>query len=156
MKIDVRPATLAEGALVAQMAIALTSEIIERSGVRHFNVNLEETTRLCERLIATGLYTALIASGKGGPLGIAGICESHALYTEGSFGIIQEFYVVPASRSAGVGSVMLAAAVAHAREKGWKRLELCTPPLPEFDASLAFYERNGFEITGGRKMKRLL
>ena len=71
-------------------------------------------------------------------------------------GIIQEFYVVPTARSAGVGGALLQAARAHARSKGWKRLELCTPPLPDFQRTLAFYERNGFEVTGGRKMKALL
>jgi len=33
----------------------------------------------------------------------ATLCESHALYAGGSFGIIQEFYVEPQFRSAGLG-----------------------------------------------------
>lgn len=43
-----------------------------------------------------------------------------------------------------------------ADEKGWKRLEVTTPPLPQFDATLSFYEREGFEISGGRKLKTVL
>jgi len=39
---------------------------------------------------------------------------------------------------------------------GWKRLEVTTPPLPQFDNTLAFYEREGFAITGGRKLKLAL
>jgi hypothetical protein len=35
-------------------------------------------------------------------------------------------------------------------------LEVTTPPLPQFDIALAFYERESFEITGGRKLKVLL
>jgi hypothetical protein len=35
-------------------------------------------------------------------------------------------------------------------------MEMCTPPLPEFDRTLEYYRRSGFEVTGGRKMKRLL
>lgn len=31
-----------------------------------------------------------------------------------------------------------------------------TPPLPHFDKTLAFYEREGFAVTGGRKLKATL
>ena len=72
------------------------------------------------------------------------------------FGIIQEFYVDPAWRSRGVGGAMLERARAYAKGRGWRRLELCTPPLPAFDRTLAFYGRHGFEVTGGRKMKCVL
>lgn len=44
----------------------------------------------------------------------------------------------------------------YGRGRGWTRLELCTPPLPQFERALAFYERNGFEVTGGRKMEAVL
>lgn len=44
----------------------------------------------------------------------------------------------------------------HAQSLGWKRLELCTPPLPEFARTVNFYAENGFEATGGRKMKLVL
>lgn len=37
--------------------------------------------------------------------------------------------------------------------RGWTRLEVTTPPLPQFDKTLAFYERQGFANTGGRKLK---
>jgi len=156
MSIVIRAATPKDAALVADMATALTSEIIHRTGVQHFNVNLTETTKLCERLIISRAYVALIAADNSSPVGFAGICESHGLYAEGTFGIIQEFYVVPAARSAGVGAALIEAATAHARSSKWRRLELCTPPLPEFQGSLAFYGRNGFEVTGGRKMKRII
>lgn len=33
------------------------------------------------------------------------------------------------------------------------RLEVTTPPLPQCDRTLAFYRREGFGISGGRKMK---
>jgi hypothetical protein len=42
------------------------------------------------------------------------------------------------------------------KARGWKRLEVTTPPLPQFEKTLAFYEREGFAITGGRKLKVLL
>ena len=37
--------------------------------------------------------------------------------------------------------------------RGWTRLEVTTPPLPQFDRTLAFYEREGFAISGGCKLK---
>jgi GNAT superfamily N-acetyltransferase len=156
MPVEIHIASPTDAALVAGLATALTSEIIERTGVQHFNVNLDEATQICARLIAAKSYVALVAAEASNPLGFAGLCESHALYTEGTFGIIQEFYVVPEVRYSGIGGVLLKRAIDYARSRGWRRLELCTPPLPEFDRSLAFYERNGFQVTGGRKMKYVL
>lgn len=40
--------------------------------------------------------------------------------------------------------------------RGRKRLEVTTPPLPQFQSALEFYEREGFAVTGGRKLKVLL
>jgi hypothetical protein len=54
-------------------------------------------------------------------------------------------------RSAGLGLRLPDAVSAHGA-----RLGMCAPRLPEFERTLAFYRRNGFEITGGRKMKHLL
>jgi hypothetical protein len=31
-----------------------------------------------------------------------------------------------------------------------------TPPLPVFDRTLRFYQSNGFEVAGGRKLKSAL
>ncbi len=39
--------------------------------------------------------------------------------------------------------------------RGGNRLEATTPPLPQFDKTLAFYVREGFFVTGGRKLKTL-
>ena len=75
---------------------------------------------------------------------------------EGPFGTIPELYVRPAFRSSQVGATLVAEAKQVAHSRGWTRLEVTTPPLPQFDRTLAFYERQGFSISGGRKMKLAL
>lgn len=67
--------------------------------------------------------------------------------------MIQEFYVMPEYRSKEIGKSIIEEIVAFAKKKKWKRLELCTPPVPEFYRTVEFYQSNGFEITGGYKMK---
>jgi hypothetical protein len=39
------------------------------------------------------------------------------------------------------------------QSRGWRRLEVTTPSLPQFDRTMAFYQREGFTISGGRKLK---
>ena len=78
--------------------------------------------------------------------------EGHALYAQGPYGIISEFYVKPGHRSSGIGRTLIERAKQHAEGRKWKRLEATTPPLPEFDRTLQFYEKHGFRIQGGRKM----
>jgi GNAT superfamily N-acetyltransferase len=75
------------------------------------------------------------------------------LYTEGAFGTIPEFFVRPVNRSKGIGAALLTEVKRVGSTKGWRRLEVTTPPLPQFERTLAFYERQGFSISGGRKMK---
>jgi len=110
---------------------------------------------MARELLEAGHYRVLLArdGDHGAVLGFATLCESHALYAGGRFGIIQEFYVRPDHRSQRIGARLLEAAAGHARKNGWQRLELCTPPLPAFDRTLAFYRQNGYQVTGGRKMK---
>jgi len=156
MQIDFALPTDAEA--VASLAIALTDEIIQRTGAKHFDVNLPETVELCRSYLESGIYQVVVAreAKEGVIIGFAAMCQSHALYTEGAFGVIQEFYVRPEFRSQRVGARILDKAAEFAKAKGWKRLELCTPPQPQFDETIRFYQQNGFDVTGGRKMKRPL
>ena len=141
---------------IAKLAVCLTQEIIERTGVHQFDVDVALATSLCERYIENGQYHVLAAQYENHIIGFGALCESHSLYAEGTFGILQEFYVLPQYRSHHVGKLLIDHMVMYAKQKNWKRLELCTPPVPEFDRTVAFYKDNGFEITGGYKMKRLI
>jgi len=157
MDIVIRHALPSDAAVIAAGVKALTDEIMTKTGALHFDVDAVKIENDCRNFLKSGRYVVYLAQAAGAQCaGFATLCESHALYAGGSFGIIQEFYVEPQFRSAGLGRRLLDAVVAHGRRLGWKRLEMCTPPLPEFDRTLEFYRHNGFEITGGPKMKRLL
>jgi GNAT superfamily N-acetyltransferase len=151
----IRLAIPEDAAAIATMAVALTEEISQRLGVKTFNLEPQKTASLCHALLREEKYLALVAIAEDEMIGFVGISEGRALYAEGALATMQEFYVAPPFRANGVGGQLLGAAADLARKRRWNRLEVCTPPLPEFDRSLAFYERHGFEITGGRKLKRL-
>ena len=138
---------------IAKLAICLTNEIIERTGIKYFDIDSPTTISLCENYISNGLYNVMAAFDGDKIVGFGALCESHSLYTEGTFGIIQEFYVMPDYRCKEVGKGLIQEIIQFAKSKSWKRLELCTPPVPEFDQTVKFYRENGFEITGGYKMK---
>jgi len=141
---------------VANLAVCLTNEIIERTGTKHFDVDVPLAIELCKSYVSNGLYNVIAAFDAGNIVGFGALCESHSLYAEGTFGIIQEFYVMPEYRSKEVGKGLIQEIIKFAKTNKWKRLELCTPPTPEFDRTVEFYESNGFEITGGYKMKHAI
>ena len=146
-----------DSASLAVMVGELLGEIMNATGDRAFNFNLEETTARFREFIERGRYFVLVARGAAGfECGFVALYESYALYAEGAFGTIPELYVRPEYRSRGIGHLLVEGAKAHGKERGWTRLEVTTPPLPQFDRTLAFYEREGFGVSGGRKLRILL
>ena len=126
-------------------------------GVQAFNFSIDDTTARLKDFIDREKYVVFVAYDLDHrAIGFVALCESYALYAEGAFGTIPELYVRPEHRSKNVGFRLLSAAKYFAMEQGWKRLEVTTLPLPQFDKTLAFYEREGYTITGGRKLKVLL
>lgn len=154
---SVNQATTSDTTAIGQMAWELLDEIIRAIGKPAFNTDLAQLTTRCQDFLARKIYTVFIATTEHNePVGFIALYESHALYAEGAFGTIPELYVRPAYRSHGVGEQLLHAAKEYGRHKGWKRLEVTTPPLPKFDRTFHFYETQGFDIAGGKKMKVLL
>ena len=99
-------------------------------------------------------YFVFVAQSENQALvGFIALYENYALYAEGAFGTIPELFVRPGYRSQNVGQRLMEQAKTFGNSRGWKRLEVTTPPLPQFDKTIAFYEREGFAITGGRKLK---
>ncbi|WP_151705604.1 GNAT family N-acetyltransferase [Nitrincola alkalilacustris] len=142
---------------VAILAGQLISEIIKKTGVQSFDFNLEETISRVTHFIKREKYFAFVARNNSDEaVGFLSLHENHALYAEGAFGTISELYVLPKYRSNNIGFSLIARAKFFGIYQGWKRLEVTTPPLPQFDETLAFYEREGFTITGGRKLMMTL
>lgn len=153
----IRQAGIEDAETVAVMVGELLTEIMHTIGEPVFNVDVPETlSRLREFFLQERYFVFIAETEQHQPLGFIALCPSYALYAEGAFGTIPEFYVRPAFRSQHIGQRLLAAAKTFAHTKGWKRLEVTSPPLPHFDKTLAFYQREGFSIAGGRKLKHLL
>lgn len=143
-----------EAAEIATMVGELLAEIMRVIGVQAFNFDLAETTaRLKDFLDREKYFVFLARDADSNPVGFIALYESHALYAEGTFGTIPELYVRPAQRGHELGLRLVAKAKSFGATRGWTRLEVTTPPLPQFDRTLAFYEREGFAIAGGRKLK---
>jgi len=128
---------------------------MDRIGIDVFHFDLEETkVRLAEFIEQEKNFVFVAQDNENGELiGFVTVYEGFALYAEGAFGTMAELYVRPSYRSQGIGKMLIQLVKDFADERGWKRLEVTTPPLPQFDATLSFYEREGFEISGGRKLK---
>jgi GNAT superfamily N-acetyltransferase len=141
--------------IIAQMVGELLREVMAIIGTNVFGFHREETEARARSWMTDGKYSVLLARDgvQPEPLGFLAVYESLALYAEGSFGTIPELFVRPAHRSSGVGTALLSEAKRVGQAKGWTRLEVTTPPLPQFDRTIAFYEREGFSISGGRKLK---
>ncbi|HKO31016.1 MAG TPA: GNAT family N-acetyltransferase [Nitrospiraceae bacterium] len=141
--------------LIAQLVGELLREIMALVGNKTFGFHQNESETRARSWITDGKYRVLLARDgiQPEPLGFLALYESFALYTEGAYGTIPEFYVRPAHRSNGIGAALMGEARRLGQSRGWRRLEVTTPPLPQFDRTMAFYQREGFCISGGRKLK---
>lgn len=122
-----------------------------------FDFDLPSASATLADFIAQEKTIAFIArADSSAELGFIALYESHAIYANGTFGTISELYVRPAVRSGGIGHGLIDVAQTFARARGWKRLEVTTPPLPAFERTFDFYRGAGFGVSGGRKLKNLL
>ena len=156
MKTDfpIAAATAQDAPEVAVMVGELLAEIMSAIGEQAFNFDLAQTTSRLAEFLDQQKYFVFVARDDGGrPAGFLALYEGHALYAEGAFGTIAELYVRPDYRGHALGLRLVSEARALGAVRGWTRLEVTTPPLPQFDRTLAFYQREGFSISGGRKLK---
>lgn len=152
--ITIQRAIASDAQEVAEMVGELLDEIMTAIGVQVFNFNLVETTSRLQDFLNSEKYFVFVARDSSKhTAGFIALYESYALYAEGAFGTIPELYVRPMYRTAGLGHHLVSQAKSFGASRGWTRLEVTTPPLPQFDRTLSFYEREGFVISGGRKLK---
>jgi len=149
----VEQAQASDAPVIADMVGELLHEIMAAIGSLVFSFDRDETIARVKDWLTEGSYTIFLAINGVEAVGFAAIYESRALYAEGTFGTIPELYVRAHARSTGVGARLMAEVKRYAKTRGWKRLEVTTPPLPQFERTKSFYEREGFAVAGGRKMK---
>lgn len=153
MPIHIATAQPVDAPTIARLVGELLREITDAIGRQAFAYSLADTEARARAWLEEGSYTVILARDGDCVAGFLTLSECRALYAEGRFGILAELYVCPDRRSQGVGRTLVAEAKRVAGSKGWARLEVTTPPLPQFDRTLLFYERQGFSMSGGRKMK---
>ncbi len=150
----IQRATAADAQGVAVLVGDLLAEIMNATNFHAFNFDLAKTTARLKGFLDKEQYFVFVARNDNLDLiGFIALYESYALYAEGAFGTIAELFVRAESRSNKVGQRLVSQAKSLGEMRGWKRLEVTTPPLPQFEKTLSFYEREGFSITGGRKLK---
>jgi GNAT superfamily N-acetyltransferase len=153
MAIQIVQARPEDADTVATLVGELLQEIMAAVKDKVLDFHHDDTVARAHSWLKDGLYTVLLAYEGSEPVGFLALYQNYALYTEGEYGTIPEFYVRRPYRSQGVGTALLMEAKGIGRLKGWTRLEVTTPPLPQFDRTLAFYQQQGFSISGGRKLK---
>lgn len=133
----------------------LLHEIMDSIGEKAFNYDQNQTEQRAKELIEQEKYWVFLAQDSDTKefTGFVSLYESYALYAEGAYGTIPELYVRSKWRSKNIGKQLLDTVREFALQKEWKRLEVTTPPLPQFARTLNFYQQNGFIISGGRKLK---
>jgi len=156
MDITFREATVKDSSIIGSLVVELTTEISELTKAQHFDIDLDGTIQRCDELINEGHYFAIIGVYNNNPIAVVTMTETYALYAGGKIGVIQEFYVAPEFRASGVGSMLLEQVQIYGKQHNWSCIELCTPPLPEFERTLNFYQKNGLIPVGGRKMRQAL
>ncbi len=153
MNLSIDVASSSDAPTIAHLEKALLEEIMDATGQRHFDVDSQELMALAKKYIEEEKSTFIIAKSRQTAVGFIAVYESHALYAGGSYGTISELFVIKEKRSQGIGKRLLSKAREHLAGQNWSFFEVTTPPLPEFGQTINFYKNNGFEVSGGRKMK---
>ena len=153
---DIKIATVKERKEITELYESLIREICEKTNTLPNLPPTAQSLQLCEELLTNETYKVFIAVTDNQIVGFLSLCSSYALYAGGAYGIIQEFFVSPAFRSNKVGAKLLNKAHEYGKNIGWKRLEVTTPPLPQFDKSFIFYQTNGFKDSEGKRLKLII
>jgi GNAT superfamily N-acetyltransferase len=129
-----------EAGTIAAVAPLFEMQLAEH-GVRRSQGELVSGLRTLLSEPQQGFVLSAVSDNQ--PIGVAYAARILSLEHGGWSGWLDELYVLPSWRAQGVGSALLAAAVAGATERGWAALDL------EVDLShqrvIPLYSRNHFE-----------
>lgn len=125
---------------IAAVAILFEMQLAEHDVARSREELVSGLTTL---LAEPGQGFVLVALAEEKPIGVAYVARILSLEHGGWSGWLDELYVLPPWRERGVGSALLAAAIAGATARDWESLDL------EVDSNhqrvIPLYERNRFE-----------
>ncbi|MCX8481465.1 MAG: GNAT family N-acetyltransferase [Sediminibacterium sp.] len=88
-------------------------------------------------------------------VGLFTLSETTSIYAGGKYGIINEFYIIPAERQKNIGRAAINFIKQFGQNKGWQRIVVTAPTGSEWTRTIKFYEENGFVFTGP-KLKLIL
>jgi GNAT superfamily N-acetyltransferase len=147
MSVLIRKANLNDLPTVMALLNALYIELGEEQSSNAF-LNLT----LLEELLTSGKTEILLAGEKNLCVGILTYTETQAAYAGGKYATIDEMFVLPPYRQAGVGKQLIAELKKIALHKNWKRLDVTTPTEESKKKATKFYQSCGFIYTG-QKLK---
>lgn len=153
MNVRIERLTTADASIVFEWVVRLLRELGEEEKelgeLAHARV-LEAWSRRADH------FFVLAARGDGGQiLGVLTLSVTFAIYANGEYGVIDEMYVDPRFRSAGIGARLVEEAVDIGRGLGWTRIDVTAPESERWSRTRRFYESIGFEFTGPKLRKRL-
>lgn len=148
--IRTRSATTRDVDVVAELITALLTELSEG------DVCDAEVVRATTRAALDLPGCAIFVAGRGHDCsdGVLTLEPGFAIYAGGKIGTIRELYTKPGVRSTGLGAALIDAAMRHAAEQGWRRVEVTLPEGPAGSPTERFYLREGFK-PAGPKLKRI-
>ena len=150
--VAVTEATLDDSAEVLDLVSRLLSELGEEGD----EAGVLDARSLVEGWESEGRrHVAFVARHGRSVVGVMTISEAFAIYAQGRYGVINEMFVLPEYRSRGVGALLIEAAKALGRQRGWRRIDVTAPESERWQRTRRFYERQGFRYTGP-KLKYLL
>lgn len=137
----IRPAEVADAREVARLLHDFNTEYSDPTP------GVEVLAKRIGRLLEDGEVTVLLAGD--GPDGFALFRLRPSLWAEAPEAYLEELYVAPPRRGAGLGRALLEATMRTVREAGAIRIDLCTGETDR--AARALYESCGFtNREGGR------
>jgi para-aminobenzoate synthetase len=134
----------------SEVADAVRALLVELGGAPPDAVTMETAARTA--ILHEDAGTVLVAEVAGAFTGLIAASWVEAIHAHGRYALIQDLWVDPEWRSAGVGATLVSALTARAASLGITRIEVGIPreSFAGLDATRRFYERNGFGVVGAR------